>query len=482
MFLRSFNSIKTFCYWLCSVQIVDLRRFCHWSWRLEISISRISGFPEFLPAQQIAFEKCKRTIVEVFESNGFCPIDTPAVERLDTLLAKGCDSNEIYALHRARGEDKDGELGLRFDLTVPLARYVSQHYGQLSFPYRRYHIAPVWRGERPQSGRYRQFYQCDIDVVGDGSLSLMFDAEVLTVICKALKAIGVCDFHVKVNNRKILMTFFESLLYKSQTISESIYQAIRAIDKKGKIAVEQILAELQYIIGDEFNENELLMWFFSKKSKKEWFDFFEKQQFTDMLRKHSFDNGVSELRTVVDSSISMGLDENSIIIDPSLARGLDYYTGTIYEIVLPSFPELGSISGGGRYDNLAHTLSSKNFPGVGMSIGLTRLATALIERGIIDSSSSSTSRLLVVIQDQRYFSYCSDFANRMRTAGINTELYLGDKGLKAKIRYADRANIPFVSIIGQREFEENFVTLRDMKNQRQYFVSQDEAISIINAQ
>ncbi|MBI1954293.1 MAG: histidine--tRNA ligase, partial [Proteobacteria bacterium] len=363
-------------------------------------LSHISGFPEFLPHEQLAFNRIVEIIRNKFELYGFSPLDTPAVEKTSTLLAKGSD-HEIYGLYRLSGDEGTSkkDLALRFDLTVPLARYVAQHHGRLTFPYRRYHIAPVWRGERPQAGRYRQFYQCDIDIIGEGELSLTHDGEVLSVIYEIFNAIGLQRFIIKINNRSILT----SLIKDFGIAEDNVANVLRIIDKAEKISKDQWKAELS-AQGLKSSDILFLMNLLSMSmSNKEWLTYLK-----TLSRSSEFITGIEELEQVLEGAQRFGVPDDYIQITPSLARGLSYYTGTVYETKLLDYPELGSVCGGGRYGNLTQTFINKKFPGVGISIGISRLISKLIEIGLVKTNSQTPASILVTTQNRNLMTYYID--------------------------------------------------------------------------
>ncbi|MDR2107572.1 MAG: histidine--tRNA ligase [Holosporaceae bacterium] len=420
----------------------------------------VSGFPEFMPSEQIAFNRALDIIKKHFELYGFSPMDTPAVERVSTLLAKGND-NEIYGLYRLADEDSKKDLGLRFDLTVPLARYVAENSGQLVFPYKRYQISPVWRGERPQHGRYRQFYQCDVDVIGEGGLSVNYDAEIIALIIDVLLSLEIPSFHTIINNRKILAGFL-----KTMAPEENITELIRTVDKIDKISPEEFEASLKR--SGVFSEDIAKIKLFLDADKKE--DPFEVLRW---LKSMSFNNefrlGVAELGEVMSILNKIGVDEKRIRISTKLARGLTYYTGSVFETVFDDedLADIGSISGGGRYDNLTAVLSHKVFPGVGATIGITRLAVALMERGIMKSDKCSPAEILVTVQNPNFTENYMRIADRLRKAGFKTETYLQNKSLGAQLSYAAKKGINFVIIADETELLEGNAIIRNMKTGKQ---------------
>ena len=424
--------------------------------------ANISGFPEFLPNEQIVFNRIVQSIREHFELYGFVPMDTAAVEKVEVLLAKGNDS-EIYGLYRLADESSKKDLGLRFDLTVPLARYVTQNAGDLVFPFKRYQIAPVWRGERPQYGRYRQFYQCDVDIIGDGTLSIDHDAEIISLITWALSTLRVPSFHTKINNRKILTGFFSKLAK-----SNNVIDAIRLVDKSDKIPIEEFETEMVKLLSSEkdFSKVESFLDADKRGSMEEVLNWLQSLSFGD-----EFAQGVEELSTVVQTLRKLGLSNDHLKISTKLARGLTYYTGTIFETVFDDIKDVGSIAGGGRYENLTMTLgNSKKYPGVGATIGVSRLVPKFIELGLVNVDKKSTADLLITVQDRSLIPYYMRLANRFRAQGIKTETYLHDKPLGSQLSYANKKGINFVLIAIEMEILESRAIIRNMKTKEQKII------------
>jgi histidyl-tRNA synthetase len=420
----------------------------------------ISGFPEFLPNEQIAFNEVIDKIRYQFELFGFIPMDTPAVERLETLLAKGNDS-EIYGIYRVSDPDARKDLALRFDLTVPFARYVVSKSGSMIFPHKRYQISPVWRGERPQQGRYRQFYQCDIDIVGDGTLSLAHDAEIIHLIVKTMKTLGIRNFVAKINNRKMLYGFL-----RTAASEKNISEIVRIIDKMEKISAKEASeAFLNYGMSGENieklynfidavergkNANETIKWLYSLEQNNE------------------FLAGVAELEEVWQYLQKWETDEKHLKLSAKLARGLNYYTGTVFEVVFDGADDFGSIAGGGRYDNLASTLSSdKIFPGVGASIGVSRLAPKLFEMGLLSRDKSTPAELLVTVQNREFLNNYMCIAHKFREIGVKTEVYLQEKSLGAQMNYANRRSFRNVLIANDTELQDNKAIIRNLLTKKQ---------------
>ena len=426
----------------------------------------LTGFMELLPNEQILFNEIKETIRKSYEEFGFLPLNTPIIELSEVLLAKagGETEKQIYRFNKG-----DTDLSLRFDLTVPLAKYVAMHYGELSFPFRRYQIGKVYRGERPQKGRFREFYQCDIDIIGDNELNILHDSEIPMVIYSTFKKLGFDDFTIRINNRKILNGFFASLNLADPA------EVLRIIDKLDKIGIDEVkncLAEIG-VSTDSINK---IVEFISISGSSD-------EKITCLkglnIENEIYQKGIEELEAVINGVRLFGIPENNFTVDLTIARGLDYYTGTVYETFLNDYRQLGSVCSGGRYDNLAEFYTDKKLPGVGISIGLTRLFYKLNELNAIKVSRESIAKVLVVSASSD-ITPCLPVATAFRTAGINTELYLNDKKMKAKFKYADKLNIPFVVAIGEDEIANNTVSLKNMKTGEQCQVSIENAVDIIN--
>lgn len=410
----------------------------------------LAGFMELLPNEQILFNQIKETIEKTYKKFGFLPIDTPVVELAEILLAKagGETEKQIYRFQKG-----DTDLALRFDLTVPLAKYVAKNYGNLSFPFRRYQIGKVYRGERAQKGRYREFYQCDIDIIGDGELGLINDAEIPSVIYTIFRNLGFKDFTIRINNRRILNGIFESIEQK-----ENSEEILRIIDKIEKIGKECVIEEFKKI-GLSQEQIQRIMDFIEIQGTSD--EKIEKLENLE-IQNETFNQGVRELKTVIDNVRLFGVPEENFNVDLTIARGLDYYTGTVYETFLNDYRELGSVCSGGRYENLAEYYTNKNLPGVGVSIGLTRLFSKLNELNIIKADKKSVAEILIIPMTED-LKESIKLATKLRNAGINTEVYLNEKKVKAKFKYADKLEIPYVIVIGEDEIKENMVTIKNMK-------------------
>jgi len=410
----------------------------------------LPGFMELLPNEQILFNQMKQTIEDTYKTYGFLPIDTPVIELSEVLLAKAGGETEKQIYRFTKG---DTDLSLRFDLTVPLAKYVAKNYGNLSFPFRRYQIGKVYRGERAQKGRYREFYQCDIDIIGDETLDIINDAELPSVIATTFRKLGFEDFTIKINNRKIL-----NGLYASINQTEKSVDIMRIIDKIDKIGDEAVVEELTKIEVPE-NAIEKIMQFIKIDGTID-----EKLEKLESLQidNETYKTGVEELKQVVKYIRLFGIEDKNFTIDLSIARGLDYYTGTVYETFLNGYRELGSVCSGGRYENLAQNYTDKKLPGVGVSIGLTRLFYKLNELNLIKSDKKSISELLILPMTEN-MEVPIKLATELRNLNVNTEIYLNNKKLKAKMKYADKLEIPYIIVIGDDEIESSMVKIKNMK-------------------
>ena len=427
--------------------------------------SILPGFMELTPGDQILFNRMMDTIRKNYEKYGFLPIDTPVIEKSEVLLAKGGGETEkqIYKI-----ESKSTDMSLRFDLTVPLARYVSQYYSQLEFPFRRYHIGKVYRGERNQKGRFREFYQCDIDIIGNGNLSVINDAEIPSLIYSTFKELGFDSFTIYINNRKILKGFFNSIRIDNSA------EVLRIVDKLEKIGIDAVVDELQKL-GLRDQEIEKIRNFINIKGRN--------QEILESLRELNikddiFNQGLEELTTVIEYINLFGVPEENCKISLSIVRGLDYYTGTVYETFLDDYPSLGSICSGGRYDDLATYYTKQKLPGVGMSIGLTRLSYQLREANIIEAKDNSLTKVLIIPMKD-YMNKSVEIANLLRKEDIHTQVYLESGKMGKKFNYADKLNIPYVIIVGEEEVKTGLYSLRDMKTGEQRGLSVDDIINIL---
>lgn len=447
----------------------------------------LSGFPELLPAEQIVFNRCVAIIRDTFERYGFSPIETPAVERKDVLTSKGGNEKEIYALARLSagpGESADTDLALHFDLTVPLARYVAMHKDKLVFPFRRYQIQKVWRGERPQAGRYRELYQADIDVIGRGSVSLLADAEIPSIIYQIFRQMEIGPFQIRINNRRMMQGFLEALALRPEQITETLH----AIDDLEKIGREKVQAALlTKALLSEAQAGVVLDFIASSNEKTTDAVLQFLREMIDALAEspaggEKYAQGVSELATVVEAVRSLGVPDEFFKVDLTIIRGLDYYTGTVYETKLLSQPDLGSICSGGRYDDLASFFTNEKLPGVGISIGLSRLVMRLIEKGVLKADAATPAQVLVTtMQAERMQDYLK-LAAELREAGIATEIYYEKKGLSDQLKYANRKSIAFAAIAGGDEFAANTVLIRNMANGTQTAIPRSDLTTWLTQQ
>ncbi len=409
----------------------------------------LPGFMELLPNEQILFDQMKQAIEESYKTFGFLPIDTPIIELADVLLAKtgGETAKQIYKFEKG-----DTNLALRFDLTVPLAKYVAKNYGNLSFPFRRYQIGKVYRGEKVQKGRYREFYQCDIDIIGDETLDIINDAELPVVIATTFSNLGFNDFTIKINNRKILNGLYESLGQEENSV-----EIMRIVDKLDKIGVEAVKEEISKL-GVSSEVTDKIIEFIQIKGSTD--EILQKLEALN-ISNEKYLKGVEELKEVVKYIRLFKMPEENFAIDLTIARGLDYYTGTVYETFLNDYRELGSVCSGGRYENLAENYTDKKLPGVGVSIGLTRLFYKLNELNIIKADKKSISDILIIPMTEN-MSVPLEIGTELRKLKVNTEIYLNNKKIKAKMKYADKLEIPYVVVIGDNEIETSKVKVKEM--------------------
>ena len=443
------------------------------------------GVLELLPLDQIAFQRMLDTIRRNYERFGFLPIETPVIEHSDVLLTKtgGETERQVYFVQSTgslNAETKNGvpELALRFDLTVPLARYVAEHEHDLSFPSRRYQMQRVYRGERAQRGRFREFYQCDIDVIGKDSLSVRYDAEVLAVIHAVFSELRIGDFSIQLNNRKLMRGFFESLGVAEGERQLAVLREVDKLDKRGADYVRETL------VGEGFNipaeQVEKILAFVAVRSQGHadalaQLDALE----ADAGSSEILRTGVAELREVLQLVQALGVPETAYCLNFSIARGLDYYTGTVYETTLTDHPQIGSICSGGRYEDLASHYSKSKLPGVGISIGLSRLFWQLREAGLIDGIEASSVQALVALMDEQGMPQSLDIARRLRAGGINTEVQMEPKKIGKQFQYAAKAGIRFVVLAGEDELVRGVVAVKDLLREQQFEVSRDELASTL---
>ena len=428
----------------------------------------LSGFMELLPGKQIRFEKMLEILRTTYASYGFAPLDTPVIEDAQILLAKGGGETEKQIYRFTKG---DSDLALRFDLTVPLAKYVALHYNELAFPFRRFQISKVYRGERAQRGRFREFYQADIDIIGDGKLDILNEAEIPAIIYKVFRGFGLCRFQIRVNNRKILNGFYAML-----GLSKKSGDIMRTVDKLDKIGAEKVKLILLEDCGlTEDQADEILRFIAITGSNAQVLSALE----VYAGRNEMFDQGLSELRAVTVNLAAFGVPEANFAVDLTIARGLDYYTGTVYETTLLDHPEIGSVCSGGRYDNLAGYYIDKALPGVGISIGLTRLFYVLDEQGLLNPALPSAPADALVLPMTDSPAAAIALAETIRSAGLRVQLYGEQKKFKQKMAYANKLEVPFVVLLGEDEIAEGVCSVKNMATGEQVKLSPADAAAYI---
>ena len=425
----------------------------------------LSGFMELYPNEQIVFNKMKSIIENTYMNYGYYPLDTPVIEYSEVLLAKAGGETEKQIYRFTKG---DNDLSLRFDLTVPLAKYVAKRQNELIFPFKRYQIGKVFRGERPQKGRFREFYQCDIDVIGEEELSLKYDSEMVNIIYDLFTKLEIGKFVIRINNRKILGGFFESL-----GLTNKVTEILRVVDKLDKIGNEEVKKDLNSLGVSNENVNKIIS-FISLDGNTN--DKLNKLK-NDFCDNETFNKGVNELESVIRDLELRRIPSTNYEIDLTIARGLDYYTGTVYETKLIDYPNIGSVCSGGRYENLAEFYTNKKLPGVGLSIGLTRLFYQLIEAGIVkvEETSSSDVMILPMCDDYKYIYMIN---NILTSQNIKTNICYLEKGFKQKIRYADRMKNKYVIIIGEDEVNNNTIVLKNMFDGNQLTISKNDLMNV----
>lgn len=431
-------------------------------------VGDVGGFPEYLPKQQRGFDLAMERIKSVYESFGYTPLETAGVERVETLISKGISAKEVYGLRRLNAEDGDDgakDVALRFDLTVPMARYVSQNWGELVFPFRRYQTQPVWRGERPQNGRYRQFYQCDVDIIGDGALSLSADAEVLAVAVTALDKLEVGGFTLRVNNRKLL----EGIIRWSGATDGAA--AMKLIDDAEKVGWEKTEKLLQEKAGIDANKAAKLVAVLRETDALAAVPANE----LDEAGKVGFD----ELKSVLEMAKGMlpPALQNVLKADLSIARGLDYYTGTVVETRLHAAPELGSICSGGRYENLTASLGKKVLPGVGLSIGLSRLLAWLLSQEPYASLGATPARVFIACQDEALRGYYSEVARTLRGAGWSVEQHTGGQALGTQLKNADKRGIEWAVLANADDAAAGKLQVKNLYSGEQQTIDKNDILS-----
>ena len=436
---------------------------------MKVKPRTLSGFMELLPEDQMKMERIMQILRETYSLFAFYPLDTPVIEASDVLLAKGGGETEKQIYRFQKG---DSDLALRFDLTVPLAKYVAAHYGELSFPFRRFQIGKVYRGERAQRGRFREFYQAHIDVIGDGSLDIINEAEIPAIIYTAFTRLGLRRFQIKVNNRKLLNGFYA--MNGMSDKASNIMHIVDKMDKIGEVKVKQMLIdELQM---RPYKAENVLDFMAIRGSNAEIIERLESFRGMDA----TFDQGLDELRTVTGHLAAFGVPEENFAVDLRIARGLDYYTGTVYETELTDYPEIGSVCSGGRYDNLAEFYIDRPLPGVGISIGLTRLFYVLQEQKLLSDELLTAPCDVLVIPMTKDLGPAVTAATAFRSAGIRCQIYAENRKFKAKMSYADRIGVPFAVLLGEDELAKGLLSLKNMDTGEQLLISTEEAAGIIS--
>ena len=428
----------------------------------------LSGFMELLPAQQQQMRRFMGTLRQTYSLYGFTPLDTPLLESAEILLAKGGGETEKQIYRFQKG---DSDLALRFDLTVPLAKYVALHAGELTFPFRRYQIGKVYRGERAQRGRFREFYQADIDIIGDGKLDIANEAEIPSVIYTTFVRLGLERFQIRVNNRKILNGFYAIL-----GLSEQSGDIMRTVDKLEKIGTEKVRTILTEDLGiSPENADEILRFIAISGTNAEVLAALEAYRGKNEL----FDLGLEELTTVTGYLAAFGVPETHFAVDLTIARGLDYYTGTVYETVMLDHPEIGSICSGGRYDNLAEYYTDRQLPGVGISIGVTRLFYVLQEQGMLNDNLITAPCEVLIVPMTDDLTVAAQTAMFLRGCEIRTQIYTEKKKMKAKMGYADKLGIPWVGLLGEDEIAAGKITMKNMQTGEQHLVDSVGAANLV---
>ena len=429
----------------------------------------LSGFMELLPARQIQFDRMAAILRDSFSLYGFFPLDTPLIEASDVLLAKGGGETEKQIYRFMKG---DSDLSLRFDLTVPLAKYVALHYAELAFPFRRFQIGKVYRGERAQRGRFREFYQADIDIIGDGKLDVSNDAEIPAIIYRTFTALGLKRFQIRVNNRKILNGFYAMLDLTRQ--STDIMRTVDKLEKIGEKSVRDLLTAPDIGLTDQ-QAGEILRFIDIKGSNQEVLASLEQYR----GRNPVFDEGLDELTMVAKHLAAFGVPEANFALDLTIARGLDYYTGTVYETTMLDHPEIGSICSGGRFDNLAEYYTDRQLPGVGISIGLTRLFFVLEDQGYLNDELNTAPADALILPMAEDMGPAISLATALRAAGVRTQIYGEPKKFKQKMTYADKLAVPYVIILGDDEVRDNAASVKNMRTGEQLKLPMDQVAAHI---
>ena len=433
-----------------------------------------SGFTEFSPEQESVRQKWIKIIKNIFEKNGFFSINTPLVERKNNLLAKGGNPKEIYKIARVLDDEnskKDSDMTLRFDHTVPLALYISRNLNNIIFPFKRYSIGPVFRGERAQKGRFRQFDQCDIDIVGSSTLSIFNDINVITIIIEIFQKLNVDDFVVKINNRKILSNFFETLGIKDLL---QVKKILDILDNLDKLSEQKIIQNLSEELDNKKIDKIFEFINISKNNKN------SEKILSDLKiiaqNNENFEKSIQELETVISTLKNLKIPENFFCIDLSIARGLDYYTGTVFETKFKNYKNFGSVCSGGRYDNLGEIFTGKPFPGVGVSIGLTRILKQAFDEKIIKGEKVTPTDILILVTDEKFMTKSFELANILRQKNFYVENFLDTKKLSKQFEYADKLKIKYVIVLGEKEIKTKKFTIKNMITGEQFSIDESQIL------
>ncbi len=424
----------------------------------------LQGFMELLPQEQIVFNRIKSVIAHTYELFGYAPLDTPVLELAEVLLSKSGGETEKQIYEFKKG---DTDLAMRFDLTVPLAKYTALYANDLTFPFKRYQIGKVYRGERPQKGRFREFYQCDIDVIDRDELDIVYDAELPAVIYTIFKELNLPSFKIYINNRKLLSGYLEAL-----NIADKTVDVLRLVDKIKKLPEEVFLAELKDLGLPEDKNNQLLNFIKIKGLNKEIIAKLEDLK----IENQNFVAGLSELKTVIEKAQAFGVPEQNIQIDLSITRGLDYYTGTVYETFFDDYPQFGSVCSGGRYDNLSSVFSNQKLPGVGISIGLTRLFDQLKDNNLLEFKTLTPNKALIITQGAEFDALAAQVAAQLRQNNIAADVMHRSCKFKKKMEYANKIGVPYLIIIGEEEAQSELFTVKNMISGEQNKLSVAEII------
>ncbi|MDD2181102.1 MAG: histidine--tRNA ligase [Bacilli bacterium] len=432
----------------------------------KVNPSTLSGFMELLPSEQLKFNKIEKVLREVYELYGFYPLDTPILEKSEVLLAKAGGETEAQIYRFLKGET---DITMRFDLTVPLAKYVAKNYNEIVFPFKRYQIGKVYRGERAQRGRFREFYQADIDIIGDSELNIVNDAEIPSIIYNVFNKLGLTDFTIRINNRKILSGFFKML-----KLDDKATDVMRVVDKIEKISKEEFINELKELKVSEEACNKILEFIYIKGDNEEIINSLKNFSGSNEM----FDEGINELELINKSIANFNVPKENYKIDLSIARGLDYYTGTVYETTFNKHPEIGSICSGGRYDNLAEYYTDKKLPGVGISIGLTRLFYILNEMEYLNNIGRGPADVLIIPMTDD-LSYAINISSEFINENIKTQIYFENKKFKNKISYANKNKINYVIFLGEDEITQKKVAIKNLESGEQTTLDLNDAIELV---